>query len=625
MRSSRSLPAIVGGLALVAVSLPALAAPAAAGPASGLTVFLQPRDPASLTSLAASPVTDRSARIAALERALPSAAARRQAIDSLRARGLSVTSQTAWSVTASGPSSLVSGLIGTTLGLPSLISGVLGTDGPAVVKPRSLAGGDFRRAYTSAANTAAGIAPYSGRSRVHKLTIATIQFSGWNSADLKTYAHQHGLPYSSSTLTQVPVAQSSVPTTSDGDGAIEVALDQESILSTDPSAHQRAYFAPNNDAGFANTFAAVLDDAIGNKSAYKGGDAHIGALSVSWGGCEDDSADQLRTVVNPILKSLVAAGVTVFASSGDSGAYDCTDPLLGLTHTQGVDFPASSPYVVGVGGTTLSSSKRAANSGHNWNESAWSCTDSSDCAGGLIAILGSGNGGTGGGVSDVFARPSYQSGVSAGGRAVPDISADANPETGFQLYSSQEGGTVQVGGTSLSSPVSAALFTTMLAAHGLSHGIGDIHAKLYAAAKHAGTFRDITSGTNGQYDAGPGYDEVTGLGAPLWPALGQRFFAGGAPRATGSIKRLHPSTSAWRRVTVSWGGRARSGRSLLTAAVSVSTGGTVVANHDGAAPRNSFTFTGKAGHTYRLSVRVVDSRHVMSAPFTVKLTVPRHR
>jgi subtilase family serine protease len=120
---------------------------------------------------------------------------------------------------------------------------------------------------------------------------------------------------------------------------------------------------------------------------------------------------------------------------------------------------------------------------------------------------------------------------------VPDIAADADPATGFDLYTSDptyasdenSRGLVEVGGTSLASPISAALFTNALAAANRHTGIGNIHAALYTAhRKDPRAFRDVTSGSNGaaadrgsdpSVSARRGYDTVTGLGAALWPAL----------------------------------------------------------------------------------------------------------
>jgi subtilase family serine protease len=174
----------------------------------------------------------------------------------------------------------------------------------------------------------------------------------------------------------------------------------------------------------------------------------------------------------------------------------------------------------------------------------------------LLPVLPAGTGGTGGGESGLggsllsgspfhgFAEPAYQKRSIHGKvfgnqkhRMVPDIAADGDPSTGFKIFSSDpelasdqdHRGLVQVGGTSLSSPVSAALFTNTLASAGRHSGIGDIHRALYAAyrkGKHA--FRDVRSGSNGasadrgrdpSVTAHRGYDTVSGLGGVLWPAV----------------------------------------------------------------------------------------------------------
>jgi len=616
--------ASAGALAVVPGSASAAASD------TSVTVFLKPGDASELTRLAATSGPMTSARRAALERALPSAQAQQAVEDRLRAQGFTVTGVSSWSVTAKAPAGVVGALFGlasTVTGLldripssiRSLTSAAFQTDagGPAV-RSHAVSGTDLRNAYTSAALTASRTAPYNGRYRGARSTIATIQFAGWNRNDLATFAGHHHLPYNSSTLTEVPVNQSSVPNTSSSDGSVEVALDQESILATNPYAHQRAYFAPNNNAGFIAAFSKVLDDVVGNVHAYRGGDRHITALSISWGGCETDNPDTNATT-NNILKSLVAAGVTVFSASGDSGAYDCSNYVLGnpVSSRIGVDFPSSSPYVIGVGGTTLSKRPGGPNNGHNWVETAWSCSGQRDCAGGLLAF-GGGTGGSGGGTSSTFAKPSYQSGISGSGRMVPDIAAVADPATGLNIYSSYKSyGWVTVGGTSLAAPVEAALFTNMLSAHGLSHGIGNIHAKLYAAARASGSFRDVTSGTN-TYAAGRGYDLVTGLGAPLWPAIGQRIF--GTSKLRPKVRWSVRKKARHRRVTLHWNAAKRG----LMADVTVrSPKGVVIARRTLAAPKGSITFRGHLHKRYRATIQVVDKSHRISPLRHYKFKVRR--
>lgn len=191
-------------------------------------------------------------------------------------------------------------------------------------------------------------------------------------------------------------------------------------------------------------------------------------------------------------------GVTVLAASGDNGASD-GDSDGSLT----VDFPASSPYVLGCGGTKLKISGNGIGSEQAWNE------------------LSAGEGATGGGVSEVFALPTYQQ--SAGvpkapngfiGRGVPDVAGNADPESGYNVV--VDGSQTVIGGTSAVAPLWAGLLA--LINQSLGNNVGYVNPLLYAANAKGG-FHDITSGTNGNYSAGPGWDACTGLGSPNGTAL----------------------------------------------------------------------------------------------------------
>lgn len=549
------------------------ASPAAGGRGSAVTVVLKAPRPAALARLAQRHDLSHAQRVAAVDRLLPTPAAHQAAVAALTAEGLTVTGESSWTVSATAPAATVRQRFGRRPSLPArptpaqrraatgplptlpaalqhVASGVYPTTtGPAVFHHSALAGADFRNAYTTPSLTAAGTSPYDGQDIAGNLTIATIQLAGWNSSDLATYAASAGdSTFDPATdLTQVPVDQATVPGPDSGDDSdVEVDLDQEAILSTDPYAHQRAYFAPNTTVGYADAFTQVLDDTLQNAGAYHGGDPSIAALSVSWGECEADTGqNQITRTLEPIMQSLVAAGVTIFASSGDDGIYDDCQSARSA-----VDYPASSPEVVGVGATALSAhGGSAANDGSNWSETAWSCGNSADCRN---------NGGSGGGASAVFAAPSYQASAIRDApfaapqhRLVPDIAADGDPDTGFTVYTSdptdvpQFGHTIVIGGTSLAAPLSAAVFTNALAAYGAATGVGDIHDFLYLAyAADDGAFRDITSGSNGSsFDAATdpsvtaqaGYDTVGGLGAALWPAIVELIYAEGEGNGASSL------------------------------------------------------------------------------------------
>jgi kumamolisin len=648
----------------------ATAAPAsAAATATGVTVVLKAHHLTALRHLAHMHGLSHAQRVKAVERLLPSAAQRAKVIHALHAAGLTVTNQTAWSISAAGSSAEVSRAFGShpvahahataaqrraanrpyatvPASMDGAAVGVYPTETGAAVfhhhaTPDFLIGEDFRNAYTSPDLTAHGQPPYSGADPATTLTIATIQFSGWNPNDLATWAATDGIGVpgykASRDLTIVPVDQSSVPTpTKDDDGDIEVDLDQESLLSTDPFAHQRPYFAPNNTvSGYVDALSQVLDDVLQDNFAYKGGDAHIVALSTSWGACETSTGNDQIDAMEQVLASLSSVGVTIFAASGDDGIYDqCGSDA-------NVDYPASSPEVIGVGGTTLSpTGSSAPNNGSNWTETAWSCDSAATCGDPDTG------GGSGGGVSLAFLKPDFQSLLQTApfstptARMVPDISANGDPNTPFPVYASDPGsgtGFYAVGGTSLAAPVSAALFTNALAAHANKYGAYDVLPALYtAAAANDGSFRDITSGSNGaaadagdnpSVNAGVGYDTVTGLGAPLWPKIVDRVLDPLAwPKATAKLLLTHPTgaTSPYE-VSASWTGvPAVGGLDVNNSAVEITRvghSGSVYSKYNAPAS-GSHTFTAKPGSTYKLYVTARDLAGTTSITKTSTLVVP---
>ena len=185
---------------------------------------------------------------------------------------------------------------------------------------------------------------------------------------------------------------------------------------------------------------------------------------MSWGASEFST----ETASDSYLTS--AYGATFYASSGDSGA--------------GTSWPAVSANVVCVGGTTLTFSNGAVSS-----ETAWS--------------------GSGGGVSTYEPKPAYQANVPYAKRAIPDVSYDADPNSGVAVYDSYGYGWIVVGGTSAGAPQWAAIQSL-----GLSATNQNIYNVYSQASPYQADFRDITVGSNG-YSAGTGYDLATGVGSPL--------------------------------------------------------------------------------------------------------------
>ena len=331
-------------------------------------------------------------------------------------------------------------------------------------------------------------------------TLAVIELGGgFGPTDLDAYFTGLGLRTPSVTAVGVDGAANAPgqdPKGADG----EVLLDIEVAGAIAPEATMFVYFAPNTDAGFLD---AVSTAAHAQPTPT--------SMSISWGQSEDAWTVQARTAMDEAFADAGALGVTVTAAAGDSGSSD--SPTGG--RTVHVDFPASSPHVLACGGTSLLADPA---SGSVTSETVWN--------------NGPGRGATGGGISDAFARPSWQStaGVpraprhhrpshaTGAGRGVPDVAANADPGTGYQVL--VDGQPMVFGGTSAVAPLWAALVCRL--AQSLGRPLGLLQPALYAAASPGTTppgFRDITSGDNGRYAAAPGWDPCTGLGVPVGTAL----------------------------------------------------------------------------------------------------------
>jgi kumamolisin len=274
-----------------------------------------------------------------------------------------------------------------------------------------------------------------------------------------------------------------------------VMLDIEVAGAVAPDAAIVVYFAPNTDQGFIDAVSQAVHDTTHKPSV----------VSISWGGSEDSWTAQGRTQMEQVLTEAGGLGVTVTVAAGDNGSSDnVTD---GQQH---VDFPSSAPHALACGGTSLRASGAEISS-----ETVWNTT---------------GHGTTGGGVSRQFALPSYQSAaqvpanVDTGkpGRGVPDVCADADPETGYKIRA--DGSDQTVGGTSAVAPLWAGLIALLNQSAGAP--LGFAQPRLYPLLGTA-AFRDITSGDNGSYSAGPGWDACTGLGSPDGSALAQQLSSGG--------------------------------------------------------------------------------------------------
>ena len=204
------------------------------------------------------------------------------------------------------------------------------------------------------------------------------------------------------------------------------------------------------------------------------------------------------TAMDQALQTAAVLGITVCCAAGDNGSGDGVNDQL--AH---VDFPASSPYALGCGGTSLLATNNLVSSEVVWNDTT------------------SNAGATGGGVSAVFGLPSWQAGAQVPpsandrriGRGVPDVAGNADPQRGYQVYVDGQG--FPIGGTSAVAPLWAGLLALINQQRGKA--VGYLNPFLYQhyqqlASAHA--LRDVTSGNNGAYTAGPGWDACTGLGTP---------------------------------------------------------------------------------------------------------------
>jgi kumamolisin len=299
-----------------------------------------------------------------------------------------------------------------------------------------------------------------------------------------------------------------------GSGAGEVALDIEVVRGIAPRAQIINYEGPNTADGFVPLIARIVAD----------GKAKI--VSSSWGTCENRNNPIAMAAEERELAAAFAAGISWFNSSGDDAAYDCrrvhvSDDPFERDISPGVDWPAASANVIGVGGTYLT----VREDGTYFDEAGWE-----------EPLGGSG---TGGGLSRYQSRPTWQQGPgvqnaqSNGQRQVPDIAGPADPSSGFfVLYTDPDQGRVsgRVGGTSAASPFWAAsmLLTQQFAASQGVAALGALGPVLYqiAAQQPAGAvFHDVIRGGNLLYRAGPGWDYATGLGSPRVALLAQAIVA----------------------------------------------------------------------------------------------------
>lgn len=302
--------------------------------------------------------------------------------------------------------------------------------------------------------------------------IGIIQLGGgYVMSDITTYFSQLNINVTPN-ITAVSVDGGTNDPTDSSGASVEVVLDVEVIASLVPNAIIRVYFAPNSFQGFYDAIASAIND-------------NCNIISISWGAPEANWSSNALSSYNNLFQTASTKNITILAASGDNGSSD------GLSGNN-VDFPSSSPWVLACGGTTLQTINNTSIS----SETTWT--------------------GSGGGASKTFARPSYQNNLPSnvltmlnGKRGSPDICGDADPNTGYVLYSASEGGNFVVGGTSAVSPLWSGLLGRINQSVGTS--VGFIHPFLYSTQ---GIYNDILVGNNGAFTATQLWDACTGWGSP---------------------------------------------------------------------------------------------------------------
>ncbi len=334
------------------------------------------------------------------------------------------------------------------------------------------------------------------------VTIALYELATYNASDVAAFQACYG---TTAPISNINVDGGARP--GDG-GGVEVELDIEGAISMAPKASIAVYSGPNGSGSY-DTYNRIVSD----------GTAKV--ISTSWGNCEAARTATQVSNENTLFQQATIQGQTILSSAGDNGSEDCSTGTA-----LSVDDPSAQPFVTSVGGTFLTAVGPPP-AETVWNEAA--------------GHFGAG----GGGISTFWQMPPSQHGpgvingystraacgspVNTACRQVPDVSASADPSSGYMIfYTGSETGSSgwqSIGGTSAAAPLWAAVVA--LADQNCACALGDIKPTLYnIAAAGAGSFNDIKVGNNdylgvhaGAYPATTGYDMASGLGTPIASTL----------------------------------------------------------------------------------------------------------
>jgi subtilase family serine protease len=429
-----------------------------------------------------------------------------------------------------------------------------------------LSPGDIKTAYSLSATTLNG----SGQ------TLGLFELDGYTASDITGYENFFSLPH-------VPLQNvlvdgvSGIP--SGGGGPAEVTLDIELQIALAPGASKViVYEGPNSTAGVVDTYNRIATDNLAKQ------------ISTSWGLPEASNSASARSSENSAFQQMAAQGQSIFAAAGDSGAFDNGSTLS-------VDDPASQPFMVGVGGTRLTTGTGASyTSERTWN-------------GGSVSA-----GAGGGGKSVIWSIPSYQSGVVSAAsqgsttmRNVPDVALDADPNTGYSIFF--QGNFFLFGGTSCAAPLWAG-FTALVNQQRALNGttpLGFANPPLYTVgkgARYTTDFHDIADGsTNLFFPAVTGYDDATGWGTFKGASL-LSDLAGGSVGTVPAAPTGLKATSGSAQVALSW--NASAGATSYRLYRSTTSGGETL--YRSGLTATTFTDTGLTnGTTFFYQVTAVNS------------------
>ncbi len=359
-------------------------------------------------------------------------------------------------------------------------------------------------------------------------TVGLFELDGYLTSDIALYISTYSLPtVLNPTVTTTPAPLQNVLLDGANGGIInaqgqsEATLDIDMILALAPNVKTIYVYEANGTtfpAAPADLFQRMADDTATD------GTPLLKEISDSWTVPETQIDSAVRDSENTSFQQMAAQGQSVFAASGEYGAYAAFNPTTPTILTQpAVNDPASQPYVTGVGGTTLKYNKpvaatgtTAAANGQYVSETVWKS--------GTLASVG-GPSASGGGTSELWTKPDYQAGLGASPlrRDVPDVALNADPNTGYDIFL---GGTVAtLAGTSAAAPLWAsftALVNQQRALNGLTTTLGFANPPLYTIGRsqsYTADFHDVTLGDNLYFPAEVGFDDATGFGSFIGDTL----------------------------------------------------------------------------------------------------------